>query len=78
MTPVKWQPLQTLFFWVALDATVTLPVYMIFSAGVWSVVPLVCLVVYAAILGRDMATNVTILGVVLSMIVVVVFLNPMY
>ncbi len=78
VTPVKWQPLQTLFFWVALGATVTLPVYMIFSSGVWSVVPLVCLVVYAAILGRDMATNVTILGVVLSMIVVVVFLNPMY
>ena len=78
VTPVKWQPLQTLFFWVALGATVTLPVYMIFSAGVWSVIPLVCLVAYAAILGRDMATNVTILGVVISMIVVVVFLNPMY
>ncbi len=78
VTPIRWQPLHSLFFWIALGAAVTLPMFFIFSAGIWSVVPLVCLVIYVAMAGRDMATSVTILGVVLSMIVTVVFLIPMY
>lgn len=56
----------------------TLAIHMIFSAGIWSVVPLVCLVAYAAMSGRDMATNMTVLGMVRSVIVVAVFLNPLY
>ncbi|MGI8406278.1 MAG: hypothetical protein ACR2OE_16225 [Thermomicrobiales bacterium] len=55
LTLFRWQPLHALF-WIAFGATATLPIYMIFSAGIWSVVPLVCLVEYAAMIGRDMAT----------------------